>query len=214
MRTYDVTVTISKDLAMPTGAPQPVVAPVMRVEEGYPFSIFLLSFVDHCGTHVDAPYHFEADGLKVDELPLEALIGPARVVELALEGGIERADLEGLDWQGVERLLLKTRNSSLLHSKEFRRDSVYLAPSAAELLVERGVKLVGIDYWSVEAYGSQDYQTHHTLLRHGVVIVELMDLSEITPGDYELICLPLKVKGAGGAPARVVLRELSSTPRG
>ncbi len=208
MRTYDLSVTISKDLAMPPGAPQPVVAPLMQVEEGYPFSIFMLGFIDHCGTHVDAPYHFEADGLKVDELPLDVLIGRARVVELAVDRVIKRADLEGVDLQGVERLLLKTRNSAILHSKEFRRDHVYLDPIAADLLVERGIKLVGIDYWSVEAFGSQDHRSHHTLLRNGVVIVELVDLSQIAPGDYELICLPLKVRGAGGAPARVVLREV------
>ena len=212
MRTYDVSVTISKDLAMPPGAPQPVVAPLMKVEEGYPFSIFMLAFVDHCGTHVDAPYHFEADGSKVDELPLDVLIGRARVVELAVERAIERADLERLDLRGVERLLLKTRNSAIVHSKEYKKDSVYLDPGAAELLVERGIKLVGIDYWSVEAYGSQDHRTHHTLLRARVVIVELLDLSQIAPGDYELICLPLKVRGAGGAPARVVLRELPDQP--
>jgi arylformamidase len=209
METYDVSVTISKDLVMPIGAPQPVLAPIMLVEEGYPYSIFMLSFIDHCGTHVDAPYHFEANGAKTDELPLDVLIGRARVVEVPSERAVEREDLERVDLQGVERLLLKTRNSSMLQSKDFRKDAVYLSPGAADLLVERGVKLVGIDYWSVEAFGSQDYLTHHTLLRNGIVIVELMDLSEIVPGDYELICLPLKLKGCGGAPARVLLRELS-----
>lgn len=209
MKTYDVSVTISKDLAMPIGAPQPVVAPIMRVEEGYPFAMFMLSFIDHCGTHVDAPYHFEADGTKSDELPLDVLVGRARVVEVASERAIERADLERLDLNHVERLLLKTRNSSTLHSKEFSKDAVYLAPGAAGLLVERGIKLVGIDYWSVDAFASQDHATHHILLRNGVVIVELLDLSGIAPGDYELICLPLKLKGCGGAPARALLRELA-----
>ena len=208
-RSYDVSVLISKDLAVPTGAPLPVVAPVMRIEEGYPFSIFMLSFFDHCGTHVDAPYHFEAKGAKVDELPLDVLIGKARVVEIAADKVIHESDLVAHDLDNVERLLLKTRNSSFVNSKEFTNNFVSLAADAAEFIVARGIKLVGIDYCSVEDIMSPDHPTHHTLLRNGVVIIEMLDLSSIAPGDYELLCLPLKVKGAGGAPARVVLRELS-----
>ncbi len=186
-----------------------MVAPVMQVEEGYPFSIFMLSFFDHCGTHVDAPYHFEANGAKVDELALDVLIGRARVVEIAAERVIQKADLLAVDLDNVERLLLKTRNSSIVNSKEFTRNFVSLAADAAEFIVARGIKLVGIDYCSIEEITSKDYPTHHTLLRNGVVIIEMLDLSSIAPGDYELLCLPLKLKGAGGAPARVVLRELS-----
>lgn len=210
MKLHDVSVTISKTLAMPPGAPQPVVAPMMLTEEGYPFTMFMLAFIDHCGTHVDAPYHFEADGIKSDELPLEVLIGPARVVELATEQSIKRDDLKRLDLKGVDRLLLKTRNSAFLHSPDYKRDFVFLGASAAQYIVDHGIKLVGVDYWSVDGFGSQDYCAHHTLLRQGVVIVELMDLAKISPGDYEQICLPLKVQGTGGAPARVLLREVDS----
>jgi arylformamidase len=209
MKIHDVSVAISKTLAMPPGAPQPVVAPMMLTEEGYPFTMFMLAFIDHCGTHVDAPYHFEPDGIKTDEMSLEVLVGPARVVEVPAGKSVERTDLERLDLRGVERLLLKTKNSAFIHSPDYRKDFVYLGPSAAEFVVERGIKLVGVDYWSVDGWGSQDYAAHHTLLRRGVAIIELMDLAQITPGDYELICLPVKIRGTGGAPARVLLRELA-----
>lgn len=208
MKTYDVSVTISKNLAMPPGAPQPVVAPLMELEEGYPFSMFMLAFIDHCGTHVDAPYHFEIGGAKSDELPLDVLVGQARLAELDVEKSIERSDIEALDLRGVTRLLLKTKNSAALYAKDYKKDFIYLGDSAARYLVEQGVRLVGVDYWSVDGWGSQEFRAHHALLQSGVVIVELLDLSNVPPGDYELICLPLKVKGTGGAPARVLLREI------
>jgi arylformamidase len=211
MKTYDVSVTISKNLAMPPGAPQPVVAPLMALEEGYPFSMFMLAFLDHCGTHVDAPYHFEPGGAKSDELALDVMVGPARLEELHVEKSIERRDLEGLDLGGVTRLLLKTENSRFLSAEQYKKDFIYLGDSAAEYLVEKGIRLVGVDYWSVDGWSSQEFRTHHALLRHGVVIIELLDLSQVPTGDYELICLPLKVKGTGGAPARVLLREISAT---
>jgi arylformamidase len=210
MKTYDVSVTISKNLAMPPGAPQPVIAPLMELEEGYPFSMFMLAFIDHCGTHVDAPYHFEVDGGKSDELSLDILVGRARVAELDADKSIECRDVAGLDLRGVTRLLLKTRNSASLYAEKYKKDFIYLGDSAAEYLVEQGIQLVGVDYWSVDGWGSQEFRTHHALLRKGVVIVELLDLSQVPAGDYELICLPLKVKGTGGAPARVLLREIPS----
>jgi arylformamidase len=154
-RSYDVSVRISKELAVPTGAPLPVVAPVMQVEEGYPFSIFMLTFFDHCGTHVDAPYHFEADGAKVDELALDVLIGRARVVEIATERVIQKADLLALDLDNVERLLLRTRNSLIVNSKEFTKNFVSVGADAAEFIVARGIKLVGIDYCSIEEITSK-----------------------------------------------------------
>jgi arylformamidase len=144
-------------------------------------------------------------------LPLDCLIGAARVVEINKNvEAIEARDIENLD--GATRVLFKTKNSDFWSAPEkgFRRDFTYISPEAASALVEKGVRLVGIDYLSVEKFGSDDFATHTTLLGAGVVIIEGLDLRQVSAGDYELICLPLKINSetGDGAPARVVLREL------
>jgi arylformamidase len=166
----------------------------------------------HTGTHMDAPFHFDAKGTGVDQLPLDVLIGPCRVFDLSREPGhITRAGLEQCDLAGVTRALFKTRNSRHWANDhhEFDRQFVAIAADAASYLVERQVKLVGVDYLSVEAFGSREFPVHNTLLGAGVVIIETLNLSGVAAGDYELIALPLKLKDADGAPARVVLRTLT-----
>jgi arylformamidase len=178
------------------------VANVTRIEMGA-----------HTGTHMDAPFHFEPNGSCIDKLSLETLIGPCRVFDLSSgTGHITRADLEGCDMKGVTRALFKTRNSKRWANdeREFDKDFAAVTAEAAEYLVARKVKLVGVDYLSVEAFGGGGRcPVHHTLLRASVVIVEGLNLSEVTAGDYELIALPLKLKDADGAPSRVVLRSLT-----
>jgi arylformamidase len=164
----------------------------------------------HTATHVDAPNHFIEGTRRVHELELEKLIGDCRVLELDENvAAIEPEHLENLG--DAERVLFKTRNSAFWNEPEkgFRTDFTYITPDAARVLAEKNVKLVGIDYLSVERFGSKDFQTHITLLEREVVIIEGLDLREISGGDYELICLPIKyIGGAGdGAPARTVLRE-------
>ena len=164
--------------------------------------------------HVDAPNHFIEGTRKVDELPLDILIGKVRVVELPPDAlSVEVSHVENADLKGVERVLFKTRNSEFWNDlgQGFRKDFTYIAPDAAQKLVDFGAKLVGIDYLSVEKFGSEDFQTHITLLKNQVIIIEGLDLREVSAGDYELICLPLKIaSGTGdGAPARTVLRELN-----
>jgi arylformamidase len=150
------------------------------------------------------------DGVPLDQAPLEVFIGPARVVDAGEVASIDAALLSTFDLDGASRVLFKTRNSRLWReTNEFQKDFVYLETDAAEALVARGVKLVGIDYLSVEKFGFDKPTTHWTLLGNNVYIVEGLDLSEIAPGDYELICLPLKIKDGDGGPARVVLRELN-----
>jgi arylformamidase len=164
----------------------------------------------HAGTHVDAPAHFLADGAEVDALPLDVLVGPAFVASLPEAQSVSAVDLSGLHLpQGTSRLLLKTRNSGLwsAHPGEFRTDYVALTADAAQWLVDRHVQLVGVDYLSVQRYGDSA-RTHQVLLAAGVVIVEGLDLSRVAAGPYELICLPLRLTGAEGAPARAVLRRL------
>jgi arylformamidase len=150
------------------------------------------------------------DGVSLDRAPLEVFIGPARVIDVGDVASIDAALLSSFDLDGAARVLFKTRNSRLWReAKEFQKDFVYLETDAAEALVARGVKLVGIDYLSVEKFGFDKPTTHWALLGNDVYIVEGLDLSAVAPGDYELICLPLKIKDGDGGPARVVLRELN-----
>ncbi len=162
---------------------------------------------NHTGTHVDAPRHMLDEGATLDQIPIERFLGPARVVAVDAPS-IGASELVSIDLEGADKVLFKTRNAGKLHQSEFDTDFVALDPSGARLLVERGIRLVGIDYLSIEAYASRDFATHHILLEAGVLIVEGLDLARVPPGDYELLCLPLKLEHGDGAPARVVLREL------
>lgn len=208
-RIYDVTVPLSASIPTYPGDPRFQMEFTQRIEDGQPCNVSRIAMGGHSGTHVDAPYHFLADGATVDQLPLEILLGKARVVEVAAREKIERADLEALDLRDDLRVLLKTRMSGQLRSPQFQEDFVYLTPDAATYLVQAGIKLVGIDYLSVEQFGSHDFPAHHALLGAGVVIIEGLDLSQVEAGDYEMVCLPLRIAGADGAPARVVLRSRS-----
>ncbi|MCI0335955.1 MAG: cyclase family protein [Acidobacteria bacterium] len=208
MKIYDVTVAISNDLPVYPGDPAIDITRTSSLEKGDVARVSHLSFNTHIGTHIDPPYHFIMDGCTLDQVPLDVLIGPARVVDVGDINSIGIDSLESADLNGATRVLFKTRNSRFWReSKEFRRDFVYLETEAAELLVKRGVQLVGIDYLSIERFDFDKPTTHWALLGNNVVIVEGLDLSEVAPGDYELICLPLKIKDGDGGPARVVLRR-------
>jgi arylformamidase len=201
----DVTVPLSEEVATFPGDPCFRAERVHSLAGGSPYNVSRLELGTHSGTHVDAPYHFLEDGAKVDELSLDLLIGKVRVVSVAARGAVEREHLEQLDLRDDLRLLFKTRNSGQLR-QPFQPNFVYLSPDAATFLVQVGIKLVGWDYLSLERYGSSDFATHHTLLGAGVVIIEGLDLSQVDPGEYDMICLPLRLQGADGSPARVVLR--------
>lgn len=203
----DVTVPLSSGVPTFPGDPRYAMEFAHKMSEGKPYNVAHVNMGAHAGTHVDAPFHFLADGKTVEQLPLEILMGPARVLEIPVPDAIDRFDLEKFDLRGAVRLLFKTRNSGTLRQSDFREDFVHLTESAARYLVSAGVMLVGIDYLSVEKFGSTDFPVHHVLLGAGVVIVEGLDLSEAEPGDYDLTCLPLRLVGADGAPARVVLRK-------
>ena len=168
----------------------------------------------HTATHVDAPAHFIAGAAQVADMPLEILIGPAHVVEIGDEvRAIDAEQVAAHVPAGAERVLFKTRNSAFwaqASPQEFRTDFTYIAADGARALVERGVRLVGIDYLSVERFKSDNFNTHTTLLARGVVIIEGLDLRAVHAARYELICLPLKLAGTlgDGAPARAVLRTV------
>ena len=210
MPIYDVTVPIRSRMPIYEGDPDVNIEPWSQLAKGDSANVSFLHFGAHTGTHVDAPAHFIEGANKIDSLPLELLIGPARVIRVPDDRmEIDPEFLSSCDLSNVTRILFHTRNSAFWN-EGFRKDFTHLLPEAAEMMVARGIKLVGNDYLSVEKFHSGHHRTHLTLLRNGTVIVEGLNLSDVPAGDYELICLPLKIaEGAGdGAPARVVLRTL------
>jgi len=210
-RVFDVSLPISPDLAAFPGNPGPRIRPTQRVRDGAATNLSEVQLGSHTGTHVDAPAHLFEAGAGAHALPLDVLIGAAVVADAgAVETLIRPADLMALDLaRGTSRLLLRTRNSSFWQepSRAYPTDYVALAPEAATWLVERGVRLVGTDALSIEPFGASGRPTHRTLLEAGVVIVEGLDLQAIAPGRYTLVCLPLRLMGADGSPARVVLLD-------
>ena len=180
----------------------------MRTGDALTLSAYSLGA--HSGTHVDAPMHFVRDGASVDRVELGALIGPARVIDVADDvQRIDAAELARHQWRGAERVLFRTRASvrRWMRSATFHRDFAYIAPDAAQLLADAGVKLVGIDYISAEQFGAAAPLAHRILLGRGIPIVEGLALEEIPAGDYDLVVLPIKVAGHEGAPARAVVRR-------
>ena len=181
------------------------------MRKGDALTLSAYSLGAHSGTHIDAPMHFVRDGATIDQVSLEALIGPARVIDIA-DGvaAIDAAELNRHDWRGAERVLFRTRSSlrGWMSSSTFHHDFTYIAPDAAQLLADAGVKLVGIDYISAEQFGAPAPMTHRILLGRGIPIVEGLSLMNVPAGDYEAIILPIKVGGHEAAPARAVLRAL------
>jgi arylformamidase len=161
----------------------------------------------HTGTHLDAPFHMVTGGKRLSEIPIDQLVGDASVVELPSVRSIGRTELAGIDWTGVERVLFKTENSSHWRDGKFYEEFVYLEPNGAEFLLERGIRLVGIDYLSIDKYKSEKHPTHFVLLTKNVVLIEGLDLSRVPPGRYHMVALPLHLKDADGAPTRVILMD-------
>jgi arylformamidase len=209
MAIYDVTVTLRAGMPTWDGEPGPDCRPIKRIGvDGEPAQVSLLTLATHTGTHVDAPSHFIPGGATVEALPLDALVGPCRVIEIGGGPLIEPADLEAAPI-GARRILLKTASGDLWSDPDFRHDFVALSPASAAWLVAHGVRLVGIDYLSIDPYDADPAAAHLTLLGAGVVVLEGLDLREVPPDEYDLAALPLKLAGADGAPARVVLRSMT-----
>jgi arylformamidase len=206
MRIHDVTVPLAPGIAAQPGEP-PFALERLRSHGEQLHGLSRLVVSTHTGTHVDAPSHLLQGGASVDQLPLEILLGKARVVEVLARERVDRDDLEALDLRDDLRVLLKTRMSGQLQKGGYQSDHVYLSEDAALYLAQAGIKLVGFDYLSVDRFGSADHAAHRALLGHGVIVLEGLDLSEVEPGEYEMACLPLRIAGGDGAPARVVLRS-------
>jgi arylformamidase len=176
----------------------------LRIANGAPANVSALCLGTHTGTHLDAPSHLDDSGTDVTELPLKSLIGPVRIVRFSGETCIRAVDLSLQKWEGVERVLFCTRRGDGSQGG-FDPNFICLHEDVAEFLIGKGILLVGTDAPSVDSYGSLDLPVHKILLRSGTVILENARLEGILPGDYNLICLPLKLAGADGAPARAVL---------
>jgi len=210
MKLYDVSVPISEATPVFEGDPKVRIDICLELAKGDPANLTAISMCAHTGTHVDAPNHFIDGASTVEQIELEKLIGDCRVIEIPNDAmSITTDHLGGVS--GCERILFKTRNSQFWKDpvQGFRKDFTYIEPEAARMLADAGIKLVGIDYLSVEKFGSKEFPTHIALLEKEVVIVEGLDLSEVPAGDYELLCLPLRLTGGkgDGAPARVLLRS-------
>ena len=206
---YDVTVPVSEGIPVWPGDPAVHVEWANRIDRGDDLNLSRLQMGSHTGTHVDAPFHFIDGGATVEQVPVELLIGPAYVA--SLEGlntvTIHAEELAAMGLPaGIVRLLLKTRNSAFWHERglAFQRDFTHLGADAARWLVERGIQVIGIDYLSIGAFEHGE-EVHHILLGAGVIAIEGLDLSQVPAGPCQLICLPLKIEGGDGAPARVVV---------
>lgn len=185
---------------------------VSDIAQGKAANVSALCMGSHTGTHIDPPLHFIPDGGSIDQIPPERLVGPCVVADFThVARDIGAGDLDSLELPtGVERILFKTRNSEIWRRPEpkFTEDYVALAPDGADWIVEHGIRLVGIDFLSIERRGTPGHPTHVTLLSAGVVIIEGLVLGHVEPGDYQLICLPMKLVGGDGGPSRALLRRL------
>jgi arylformamidase len=211
MRWIDATLPMTPETVHWPGHPLYAVTEMMSMARGEDINVTSFLMCSHFGTHIDAPRHYLADGTTVDEIKPEILIGPCRVVEYPLREHIPASFIKELEMEGVSRLLIKTPNSRFLHHTEFHEDFVALLPEAASILVEIGIKLLGIDGYSIGPFDPLLGQpVHRIFLSAGPdqVAIEEVDLLEVAPGDYELLAIPLRLTGLEAAPARVLLRRI------
>lgn len=209
MTLFDISLTIAEDLPVWPGDPKIELKKISKIEDGEEANVTHISACVHIGTHVDAPDHFLGNGQTVENLPLDLLVGAAFVAEILVDGQVSAVDLQSVTIpEGTKRLLIKTANSQLWaeSAKEFKSDFIALEADAAAYLVSQGVEVVGVDYLSVAPF-SDPAPTHRILLEAGVLVIEGLNLSGIEPGKYTLLCLPLKISGSDGAPARVLLQR-------
>lgn len=211
----DITVPLQPDMPTWPGSKGPRLTPTMRLSNGDPTNVSRLDCDLHTGTHLDAPKHVLQDGMTVDKLPLEILVGSCFVADLPEAADVTADTLADSNLpSGIERLLLRTPNSELWAKGEtdFREDYAALTPDAAQWIVDQAIRLIGVDYLSVQRYGD-DSTTHQILLGADTIVLEGLNLSNVQSGFYELICLPLNLLGAEAAPARAILRTMARVDR-
>jgi arylformamidase len=204
---YDVSVPIAN--GMPVWPSDP---PLQLTSQGHlsrdkthTVQVTRIEMGSHTGTHIDAPFHFVEGGRRLEDISLNEMVGPAMVVQIQGVPSIQRKHLTPLNWTDVRRVLFKTDNSTHWNDGTFYEEFVFLEPDAAEFLVQQGVRLVGIDYLSIDPYKSEKHPAHFVLLPRNVIIVEGLNLSGVEPGPYQMVALPLNLQSGDGAPARVIL---------
>ncbi|MGH3149100.1 MAG: cyclase family protein [Rubrobacter sp.] len=205
----DVSVSLRSGMVHWPDNPPVKIERMLDIECGDAANVSKISMGSHTGTHMDAPLHFVREGIGLDEMPLDATIGRARVIEVNDPVSIKPCDLRRHEIRSGERILFKTRNSTRAwQTNGFVEDFVYISKEAARYLAAWNIRTVGIDYLSVGGYLRDGVETHRALLEAGIWVIEGLDLSQVEPGEYELICLPLKVERSDGAPARAILKAI------
>jgi arylformamidase len=206
-RIYDITRTLSRSIAVWPGDTPFSTQVMMDMDMGDPANVTTLTISSHCGTHVDAPYHFVNDEVSMEQVPLDIYVGPATVITVQrLAGPLTVADFPDLDWDRVERLLVHSAASE--HPlDQFLSEYVYPSPELADFMGETGVILFGSDAASMDTVDSETLPNHHALQRNGIFILENLALAGVPDGEYELIALPLKIEGGDGSPVRAILRK-------
>lgn len=204
---YDVTVPISNSMPVWPGDPSVQLTAKSHVSRDKTHTVRLtaIEMGSHTGTHVDAPFHMIDGGKKLSDFPAERFVGPATVVEIPAARSIGRAQLDQFQWTGIERVLLKTENSKHWQDGKFYEEFVYLEPDGAQFLADSGIRLVGIDYLSIDKYKSESHPSHFVLLTKEIIIIEGLNLNAVPAGNYTLFALPLNLKDSDGAPTRVIL---------
>ena len=208
----DISVPLRTAMVSWPGDPEPILERISEIERGDMVNVTFLRLTAHTGTHMDAPCHFLAGKEGIETFPLEVGVGPARVLQVPRSfSSIPPEFLEDKKIQKGDRILFKTKNSDdRWDLKEFKRDFTGLSASAAQYLVDQGVQLVGIDYLSIGVFDGDGPETHHILLGAKVWILEGLNLADVEEGSYDLICLPLRITGSDGSPARAILKRKES----
>ncbi|HLH32737.1 MAG TPA: cyclase family protein [Terriglobia bacterium] len=204
---FDVTVPISNSMPVWPGDPSVQLTPKSHLSRDKTHTVHLtaIEMGSHTGTHVDAPFHMIDGGKRLSDLPTDVFVGEAAVLEIPSVRSVGRAELERFDLNGVERVLLKTENSKHWQDGKFYEEFVYLEPDGAQFLADRAVRLVGIDYLSIDKFQSESHPSHFVLLKKEIVIVEGLNLNAVPAGTYTMFALPLNLQDADGAPTRVIL---------
>jgi arylformamidase len=201
---HDVTLELSPSILVIPEVGSPEFREVKRISSGDLFNATVMTLNTHTGTHIDAPKHFYDDGLTIERLDLDCLLGPARVIEIRDRASIAKAELQKHKIGRNEIILLKTDNSRLITMGSFHPDFTFLTLEAAQYLADIGIRTLGFDYFSVERLDGSPV-VHYLLLGSKIVIIEGLNLSEVDPGEYQMVALPLKIKNGNGSPTRVVL---------
>ena len=207
----DISYSLSADMVYwPNDPISPHIDWIYHPDKGHEVTMAQLNINVHNGTHIDAPRHFIRDGTPIDEMPLDAIIGPARVIEIKDTESIKTAELAAHNIQPGERILFKTINSSYYKRGKFVEDFVHISNEAAHFLLDKRVSVVGLDYFAIGSYKDREnlIEVHETLVGNGIWIIETIDLSSVAPGLYEIICLPIKLEQGDASPARAIVRPI------